>query len=152
MQIGSGTWGLNTALTYTYLKNKWSFGAQGGVLLRTGTNDNEYRLGNKYQLTSWTGYAINNWLSLSGRFSLQFIDRIDGVNPVLNPNMVITADTNNSGASIAHSGIGFNVLLPHGFLKDLRLAGEFSIPMFQNLNGIQLKQQEQFTIGLQYGF
>jgi len=152
MQIGSGSWGFNTALTYTYSADKWSFGTQTRLILRIDTNDNEYRLGNSYRLTGWSGYAINDWLSLSGRIGIRFTESIDGNNPVLNPNMVITADTQNSGGILTNGALGFNVLLPDVFLKNLRLATEVSQSIYQNLNGIQLKEQAQILVGLQYGF
>jgi len=152
MQIGSGSWGINTALTYTYNADKWSFGAQIRLILRTNTNENDYIIGNAYRLTGWSGYAINNWLSFSGRLGIRVTERIDGSNPVLNPNMVITADTENSGVILSNASLGFNILLPDGFLKNLRLATEYSQPIYQNLNGIQLKVKSQVLIGLQYGF
>ena len=64
--------------------------------------------------------------------------------------MIITADTNNSGGSFIYGGLGFNFLVPQGSLKKLRFGFEFSTPLYQNVNGTQLKQQETITLGLQY--
>lgn len=57
--------------------------------------------------------------------------------------MVITADNNNSV-------IGINTYISKGTLKNLRF--EFGYPLYQDLNGIQLKTKETLTLGTQYSF
>jgi len=118
--------------------------------LRTGENDNEYRLGNKYSLTSWLAHNTAKWLSISGRVEVGAIDRIKGANPALNPMMVITADTANSGMTYANAAIGFNLYAFKGSLKNIRLGFEAALPLFQNMNGVQLRTKETLTFGLQY--
>ncbi|AXT54721.1 transporter [Aquimarina sp. AD1] len=150
MQIGSGTW--DTEITLTYLKqwNILSFGTQARTTLRVDENDNEYRLGNKYSLNNWVAITATNWLSFSGRFEFGAIDKINGTNPDLNPMMVITADTANSGMTYANAGLGFNLYAFKGSLKNLRLGFEAAIPLFQNMNGVQLRNKETITLGFQY--
>ncbi|WP_353779746.1 transporter [Winogradskyella sp. 3972H.M.0a.05] len=152
MQIGSGTFDAEIGLTYLKQWQNLSFGAQGKALFRIGENDNNYSLGNKYTITTWSAYKVSNWLSFSGRMELGAIEEIDGVNPVLNPMMVITADTNNSGMTYGNAGLGFNLYADKGYLKNFRLGFEASLPLFQNMNGIQLRQKETITVGLQYAF
>lgn len=36
-------------------------------------------------------------------------------------------------------------------LKNLRFGFEFGYPLYQDLNGVQLKNKETLTLGLQYG-
>jgi len=91
-------------------------------------------------------------LSFSARLEGLVIGRIEGVNPDLNPNMVITADTNNSGGTFINSGLGFNLYASEGVLKDFRLGFEFATPLLQDVNGVQLKTKETITVGLQYAF
>lgn len=150
MQIGSGTWDPELALTYLKQWNTFSFGTQARTTLRIGENDNEYRLGNKYSLNNWLAIKATDWLSVSGRFELGAIDKIEGVNPALNPMMVITADTSNSGMTYANAGIGFNLYVFKGSFKNLRLGAEAALPVFQNMNGVQLRNKETITLGLQY--
>jgi len=151
MQIGSGTWDPTTALTYLLDLNKFGFGAQGRVLLRTGINENEYRLGNQYEITAWSSYNLTSWLGFSARLQAINIDQIKGENPALNPAVVITADTNNSGGEYLNGSLGLNILFPQEILSGLRLALEVKRPLYQNLNGFQLKQNNSMTIGIQYG-
>lgn len=150
MQIGSGTWDLTVALTYLYETKKFNFGAQGRALLRTGTNSNGYRLGDQYDINGWAVYQINPWLGLSGRFQGLYLSEIEGANPDLNPLMVITADPDNSGGKYINGGLGINVLFPGKALKGLRLGLEVKHPLYQNLNGFQLKQRESIIAGIQY--
>ncbi|WP_025743350.1 transporter family protein [Aquimarina pacifica] len=150
MQIGSGTWDAELALTYLKQWNTLSFGSQAKTTIRTGKNDNDYRLGNKYSINNWLSLVAADWLSFSGRFELGAIDKIEGANPDLNPMMVITADTANSGMTYTNAGLGFNLYAFKGGLKNLRLGAEASLPLFQNMNGIQLRTKETITIGVQY--
>ncbi len=150
MQIGSGT--VDALIGFTYLKqwNGISFGSQAKATFRTGKNDNDYRLGNQYRINNWLAVITADWLSFSGRLELGAIDKIEGANPALNPMMVITADTNNSGMTYANAGLGFNIYAFKGGLKNLRVGAEASLPLFQNMNGIQLRNKETISLGIQY--
>ncbi|MBC3846868.1 transporter [Winogradskyella echinorum] len=152
MQIGSGTLDPEIALTYLYQCNNLSFGTQLKGLLRLGDNSNDYRLGNRYALNSWFAVKALTWLSFSARLEGLIVGDIEGVNSDLNPNMVITADTQNSGGTYLNSGLGFNLYAPNGALRDLRLGFEFATPILQDVNGVQLKTKETITVGLQYAF
>ncbi|MFP2995650.1 transporter [Spongiivirga sp. MCCC 1A20706] len=150
MQIGSGTFDAELALTYLKQWIGWSFGSQVRTTIRTGINDNDYRLGNRYTINNWFAHNATDWLSFSGRVEFGTIDRIEGANPALNPMMVITADTVNSGMTYANAAIGFNLYAFQGGLKNLRFGFEAALPLFQNMNGIQLRNKETLTFGLQY--
>lgn len=152
MQIGSGTFDGEFALTYLKQWSNWSFGTQARTTVRFGKNDNDYRLGNRYNLNNWAAFTATKWLSFSGRIELGAIDRIEGTNSALNPMMVITADTQNSGMTYANAGLGFNLYAFKGSLKNLRFGFEAALPIFQNMNGVQLRNKETLTFGLQYAF
>lgn len=152
MQIGSGTFDVETGLTYLWQSNTISGGNQLDAVLRTGKNDNEYRLGNRYSLDNWIAYKATNWLSFSARVEGLLISEIEGANPLLNPTMVITADTSNSGGTFINGGLGFNIYVSKGTLKNLRLGFEFASPLLQDVNGVQLKINETITTGIQYAF
>ncbi|MCF8713247.1 transporter [Joostella atrarenae] len=150
MQIGSGTYDANLGLTYLKQWEYLSFGSQIKGVFRFEENDNEYRLGNEYSINNWVAMPVNEWFSFSGRVKWAAIEKIDGTNPDLNPMMVVTADTANSGKTYAEAGIGFNLYAFKGSLKNLRFGFEAALPLYQNMNGIQLKNQETLTLGLQY--
>ncbi len=152
MQIGSGTFDPVLALTYLTQNDRISFGSQLRTVLRLGENSNDYRLGNRYGLNNWLAIKTTNWLSFSLRLEGLIVSEINGANPDLNPNMVITADTDNSGGTFINSGIGFNLYVPKGDLKNFRFGFEFATPLLQDVNGVQLKRRETITLGLQYAF
>ncbi len=152
MQIGSGTFDPVLALTYLVQGNQVSFGSQLRTVLRFGENSNDYRLGNRYSLNNWFAVKTTDWLSFSVRLEGLVVSEIEGANPELNPNMVITADTNNSGGTFINSGIGFNLYVPKGSLKNFRFGFEFATPLLQDVNGVQLKTKETITAGIQYAF
>lgn len=152
MQIGSGTVDGILGLTYLGQNACISWGNQFKTTLRFGDNQNKYRLGNSYSLNNWFAFKAADWLSFSARVEGKIIGKIRGNNPDLNPMMVTTADPDNSGGKFVNSAIGFNTLIPGGSLRDVRLAFEFGYPLYQNLNGLQLKHKENITIGLQYAF
>ncbi len=153
MQIGSGTFDTEIGLTYLLqFDNNFSFGSQLKAKIRLGENDNGYTLGNHYDLNNWVAYKATEWLSFSARVQGLVVDEIEGLNKDLNPNIVLTADTKNSGGTYVNSGIGFNVFVPKGAFKNLRLGFEFALPVIQDVNGVQLKQKETVTTGIQYAF
>ena len=66
-------------------------------------------------------FKATKWLSFSARLEGLIVEEIDGANPNLNPMMVITADTRNSGGTYINSGLGFNMYCSKGALKNMRL-------------------------------
>lgn len=150
MQIGSGTLDSNLGLTYLGQSDLISWGNQLKGTLRFGKNDTNYRLGNQYRLNNWLAIKVTNWLSFSARLEGVIVGEIEGVNSDLNPMMVTTADTDNSGGMYINSGLGFNTYISKGSFKNVRFGFEIEFPVCQKVNGIQLKQKETFTFGLQY--
>lgn len=150
MQNGSGTWNPVLGLTYLLQGDSFTIGFQGRSTFFTGKNSNGYRLGNKFDFNTWLGYNINSWISISSRIQAVNIGKIAGINRQLQPNMVPTANTDNSGGNYVNGGIGFNLLLPKKIFQGLRLGLEYNHPIHQNLNGTQLKTNSSFTIGVQY--
>ncbi|MBC9797145.1 transporter [Sinomicrobium weinanense] len=152
MQMGSGTLGTDIGLTYLGQNPLISWGSQLKATFYYGENSNDYRPGNMYDWNSWLAVKTTDWLSFSARLQARITEDIHGENPDLNPMMVTTANTENSGGKYILSGLGLNTYIPGGNLKDLRLGIEFGYPVYQDVNGIQLSQKETLTVGLQYAF
>ncbi len=150
MQLGSGTFDTEFGVTYLGQKETISWGNQLKATVRFGDNSYDYSLGNKYELNNWFAVKTADWLSFSARLQGLIVDEIDGANPNLNPMMVTTADTTNSGGTFINGGLGFNLYAPKGSLKGFRLGFEYATPLYQDVNGIQLEQKETITVGLQY--
>lgn len=150
MQLGTGSFGAKIGLTYLGQCDLFSWGHQLSGLINLNDNKQDYRFGNRYSFNNWIAARAGNNLSFSIRLQGLLVDEISGASPFLNPNIVTTADTANSGGSFINSGFGANYMIQGGTLKGLRLAGEFTTPLYQDLNGIQLKQNYYVTFGIQY--
>ena len=150
MQIGSGTYDFDLGLTYLGQCDAISWGTQLKGTFHLGENDFDYTLGTRASVNSWLAYKAKDWLSFSARVQGLVIDQIQGINPDLNPAMVTTADTTNSGGRYLNAGLGFNLYAFKGSLKNMRLGAEYALPVYQKLNGIQLAQKHNITVGLQY--
>ena len=152
MQVGSGTFDTNLALTYLGQKEHFSWGSQLRGIFRFGTNERDFAFGNRYSLNNWLAYKTTEWLSFSLRLEGLAVSEIRGADTNLNPLMVVTADTNNSGGHLVNGGLGFNVYIPNGNLRNLRFGVEMATPLYQQVNGIQLRTRETLTLGTQYSF
>ncbi|MDO5970120.1 transporter [Flavivirga aquimarina] len=152
MQTGTGSFGTKLGLTYLGQCDNFSWGHQLNAKININDNDQDYKFGNRYSFNNWLAAKAGDNLSVSLRLEGLLVDEIDGASSDLNPMMVTTADTANSGGTYINSGIGLNYLVTNGGLKGLRFAAECATPLYQDLNGIQLKQNYNLTFGLQYAF
>ena len=150
MQLGSGTYDFNPSLVYRGKSGEraWSWGSKIAAVIRTGTNDEGYTLGDRLSATSWFARDLNDNLSVSLNFNYQDWDVIDGVNPALNPLMIQTADPLLQGGRRLDLSLGANYIFGNGH----RLALEYGQPISQNLNGPQLQSNSMLTLGWQKAF
>lgn len=152
MQLGSGSYDLLPGITYQSYVGAYNWGAQLSATLPTGRNDNDYRLGNTAVLTSWISRHVNKAFAYSLRATIESQGKIDGRRSDLNPAMVTTADTDNYGGDRMSLSWGINSYIPAGALKGHRFALEFTLPVYQNLNGIQLEREPHLSAGWQLAF
>lgn len=150
MQLGSGTWDPFLGATYLGQKSHISWGIQGRYKFRSGTNKQDYRLGNEINMNGWFAVKASDYFSFSGSFQYFKSDKISGADPDLTPMMMPLFNTANSGKDQMQLGIGSNFLVPKGPLKEVRIATEYVFPIYQHVNGIQMKNNGSLTIGLQY--
>ena len=150
MQLGSGTWDVLLGATYLVQNDRFSFGAQASSILRTGQNDNGYRFGNIYQLTSWGAYKANDWLSFSLRGTGTIEGKMIGEDTDLERIMSPANDTENFGGEIINALGGLNMYIPSGTFKGLRVGLEYGYPIYQNANGIQMKHSGMLNAGIKY--
>lgn len=150
MQLGSGTYNFLPKFTYSDFKNSWSWGGQLGAVIHLGQNDNHYSFGDKYNLTIWQGYKINNKLTSSIRLNGKIWENIDGLDPELNVMMSPAARSDlRSGKEVELLfGINFVPNNKYNVILSLEAGG----PIYQKLDGPQLKNDYLFTIGSQITF
>lgn len=152
MQLGSGTYDLLPGVTYQGYSAQYNWGAQLLLTHRISQNDNDYSLGDRYEATVWFARSWSPSLSTSLRIKHSSWDNIDGSNPELNPMMVPTADPAAQGGERSDLAIGANYLFVAGSLKGQRLAIEYSVPFYQELDGPQMDVESSVNLAWQYAF
>lgn len=148
MQLGSGTFDLRPGITYTGLSDDWSWGAQANGVLRLGTNDRGYSLGDEFGLSLWGARKWNDHLSTSLRLQGTTWGDISGADKELNPMMIPTADPALRAGSRLDILLGVNSYIADGH----RLNFEFGLPISQSLDGPQLETDYTLTAGWQISF
>lgn len=147
MQLGTGTFDFTLGGTLKGSVGSFSWGVQQLNTFRTGTNNEDYRFGNLYELHSWLGYDVSNTIGLSIRVSGSSEGDISGADPELDPMMVTTADPSNYGGELVFGAAGLNILM----LQDkLVLGAEISLPLYQNYNGIFMDADYTFNACAKY--
>ena len=153
MQLGSGTYDLLPGLTYLGNNDMLSWGAQGVAVLRLGDNDNDYTLGNRFNLTSWVARDWTSQFSSSVRVNGEWWSNIDGSDQKLSPmapGIVPTADPNKRAGRRFDLLVGASFVPDSGWFEGQRFAAEFGAPVYQNLDGPQLETDWVFTLGWQW--
>ena len=151
MQLGSGTYDALPGITYTGAKGSYSWGAQYAATIRLESeNSQDYALGDIHRLSVWGGHRFNHWLSSTLRLTAETIGEIDGADTAIAA-PVTTADPNNYGGDFIEASLGFNIEPPK-YLADTTIGVEVTAPLYQDLNGPQMKRDYGFTVGLQYAF
>ena len=151
MQLGSGTFDFKPSLTARDRFGKWSIGGQAMANIRLESNSADYALGDIYEATSWVAYEPQPWVSFSGRVKARTQGRISGQDALIVA-PVQTADPDNQGGDTVELLGGINLAGSKGWTKGHRLALEFGIPLYRDLNGPQLETDYMFTLGWQKAF
>lgn len=151
MQLGSGTFDALPGVTYTGHGDKIAWGAQFQSTIRLGENEEDYSLGNVYKTTAWASYAWADWVSTSFRLAAETTGKIDGIDAaIVAP--VQTANPDFQGGTRMDALFGVNLLGQQGHVAGHRLALEAGVPVYQDLNGPQMKSDWRLTIGYQKAF
>lgn len=152
MQLGSGTYDLRPAMTYSEQRDGWSWGAQASAVLRLGENDQDYRLGHRGELTTWAARLWTPAVSTSLRLLGSRWGNVHGRDDAVDPHMSPAADPDAQGGQRIDVGLGTNLYVPSGALKGQRLALEFLRPVYQDLDGPQLANDWTVHAGWQFAF
>lgn len=149
MQLGSGSVDFLPGITYSSHSAKIGWGAQFSSTIRLAKNSEDYKFGNICNATAWTSYVLTKWLSTSVRSKFSTLGRIKGMDDSIRL-PVQTAHIDFQGGKLLDLGIGFNLIGQSGFVENQRLSIEYAKPIYQNLNGPQMKITSSIMIGWQY--
>jgi hypothetical protein len=154
MQLGSGTYAWLPGLTYTGNSPHISWGIQATGIINAGVNANGYSYGNSATFTSWLSYKWNNWISSSIRAEGTTTGKIYGFDKEISPYRTTDpmANSKNYGGQRVGAFAGLNFLIPKGKLKGNQFSVEYGLPLYQNVNGIQMKTIQTINAGWQFSF
>ncbi len=152
MQMGSGTFDPSLGLTYLGQSDLLSWGFQPKYKFRIGENSESYSLGNRFDAVVWGAVKVSELLSFSTSLSYFDVQEIDGADERLNPMMMPLFNSINSGRSQLDIGFGSNLYISKGSLKNLRFGAEVKLPLYQDVNGIQMRNKVLGVFGVQYSF
>ncbi|MBL4789838.1 MAG: hypothetical protein JKY60_12630 [Kordiimonadaceae bacterium] len=151
MQIGSGTYDLIPGLKYVGTGDKNAWGADLDLTLRLGKNKNDYALGNIFEANIWYRHQLNPWLAPFLQLKYTAVGNVNGADTSLMPVAVPTNDPARYGYRRLNLQVGMNIFL-QGALEGNKIALEASQPLYQSVNGPQLRAQWLFRGGWQWAF
>lgn len=150
MQLGSGTFDPTVGLTYLGQTAAFSWGVQSLYKHRLGENSEGYTLGKVLDAAAWGAWKIVDVFSFSSSLKFKNQGKISGVDSQMEKLRIPTSMPCSSGGNFLDVGLGGNFYVPSGAFKNLRLAVEFTLPIYNNANGTQMLRNNFLSVGLQY--
>lgn len=152
MQLGSGTYDIPIEFNYQHL-DEHDFSLAFSAMLRTGTNDRNYRLGNNYRLSAKYSFPINHQLRWFLGSEFQYSSKISGRDDTLTVDAPIpypAGITNPAlyGGRKLSARAGFTWRVGGNF----SITAEFGKPLYQHLNGPQPKETWRSAIQTSMSF
>jgi nitrous oxide reductase accessory protein NosL len=155
MQLGSGSYDLKPAITYSSLSDdgKWNWGAQAMYTWHTDKNDNGWSYGDSLKVTGWLQRAFgpaSAWLRMAYSDTGRIRGEDDEIEKLLDPMMgapTPDADPSNYGGQRLDGMLGLS--FPNG---PVSIGVEGGVPLYQNLNGLQLETQWFLSASIQIMF
>jgi hypothetical protein len=141
MQTGSGTVDLQPALTYLGQNESMNWGAQLRGVYRLGRNSAGYRQGHMLEFTTWISPKISDNFSPSLRVDAMRWGNVVGQDSRIDPTANPESDPNLQGGTQVNLMLGLNFgvgLDEEG--RGHRFSVEGGVPIYQNLNGPQLRE------------
>ncbi|WP_428819474.1 hypothetical protein [Microbulbifer sp. MCCC 1A16149] len=151
MQLGSGTWDLMPAITYSGARERISWGAQASARLpMEEDNASGFQFGERYAATAWGTYRLQDWVSFSMRLGYTKQHDING--HYNGPhNHASPADLQaNYGGEFVDVALGANLVPQRGRLAGVRLGLEWSSSVSAHFNGYQLGRDDGLNLSLSY--
>jgi hypothetical protein len=152
MQFGSGSYDLKPAITYSALSAdaQWNWGAQAAYTWHTAKNENDWRYGDTVKVNGWLQRAFgpaSGWLRLAGSDTGSIRGKDQKIEDLQAWSSMPDADPDNYGGTRIDGAVGTSLSL-----GPASLGVEFGVPLYQNLNGLQMKTSWFLTAGLQVMF
>lgn len=152
MQLGSGTYDILPGIVYNGIRRDWSWGSYAQAVIRTGKNDNHYRLGNQVDIAGWLTRSWKDWFSSSLRLEGHWWGNITGADPELDITSAPTANPNARAGKRLDLVLSLELYAPEGKLEGQHLGVEIGTPLYQSLDGPQLEMDWRVSAAWQWTF
>ena len=150
MQVTTGTWDLLPGVTWLWQSERFSGGAQLSGRFHLDENEDGFAYGDTVEGTTWAAYEINQSFSFSGRVTAQYVSDIEGEDrDLIGRRMAPPMEAQNWGGTFSEFGVGINFLMGEGFFQGNRLAVEYIVPIYQDVNGLQMRREWTLVAGWQ---
>lgn len=149
MQTGSGSYELLPSLVYSSSFGGYSYGGQIDITRRLNNNKFNYKFGDQYHATAWVSKALHKNIAGSLRVDYTNSKNINGVDSDVD---VMDSPTNNGSfyaGNVANIFAGVDFVAQNGMLAGYRFVFEGGLPVYQKLDGMQMKRGSIVTFGIQ---
>jgi len=153
MQPGSGTWDIEPSLTVSGQSGQFGWGAQASYRWRTDDdNASGFAFGDVAKASGWASYLLTPSLGATARAEWKHQGQIEGHYNDAHKHASPSDRQENYGGDVVSLGAGLNWFLPVGIGQRPQLSAEFAVPVYQDLNGIQLPQDWRLSVGISQNF
>jgi len=152
MQLGSGTFDAKPSITYLGAFFDLRYGAQGSYTYRIGENSAGYAQGNSIDFQTWIRKTFFN-VVFSADLKFKYSGEIDGKDDLIMQTMTMPTGMTGRAAPPAiptnYGGktavMGFGVAYP---ISMFNIGIKAGVPVYQNLNGLQMKHKWSAAVNL----
>jgi hypothetical protein len=153
MQSGSGTFDLEPVLTVSGTSGAIGYGAQASYRWRTeDENASGFSFGDKAMVSAWTSLRASNAMSVTGRVAYESEGPIEGHYNGAHNHSAPSDLQGNYGGDVVLAALGANVVLPTGGAMRPQIGIEAGVPVYQDLNGIQLPEDWRLNVSISQTF
>jgi hypothetical protein len=152
MQLGSGTFDPTFAASLADKFGRYSFGARAEYTPRFSENSENYRLGNEAKITTWTAAEVTDFMALSLRFDGKQIGNINGIDKKISRSSMPGGRAELQGGERIDGLVGVSIYKNVNSFGGHKLDLEYGIPLYQNLDGPQMKSENIMTLSYKLSF
>lgn len=143
MQPGTGSWDPLAQLDYVYRRDRFALALSGDYQLTT-RNSLGYEYGDAASLGVYPSYQLLRWLTLTAGIRYRNIASSDDSDGRYTDRKDLTKDPANTGGDYADAILALDLAL----VRDVVLSAGVSLPVWSDVNGIQMEPSELYTCGL----
>ena len=150
LHTGDGYFSSLIGFTILFQAKKFSGGLQAIYRSPLHMNSKNYKLGNYLDFNYWVSYLLAKNISISYRQNYITKGPISGVDENLNIKDMILNNSSNYGHTILDNALGLNFSFSNRNLRNSRFSLEYSFPIYQSFNGLQVGNISNFNLSLQF--